>query len=103
MQGFIWGINSFDQWGVELGKVSITWETSLGCMYFAITSFPPLFCKVNSSQMTIFQWTHGVHVVNGQSLATQVRKQLHASRTKGEPVQGFNYSTTTLLTRYLEV
>ncbi|XP_024027757.1 glucose-6-phosphate isomerase, cytosolic [Morus notabilis] len=56
VQGFIWGINSFDQWGVELGK----------------------------------------------SLATQVRKQLHASRTKGEPVQGFNCSTTTLLTRYLE-
>lgn len=56
VQGFIWGINSFDQWGVELGK----------------------------------------------SLATQVRKQLHASHTKGEPVQGFNYSTTTLLTRYLE-
>lgn len=23
VQGFIWGINSFDQWGVELGKVSI--------------------------------------------------------------------------------
>lgn len=22
MEGFIWGINSFDQWGVELGKVS---------------------------------------------------------------------------------
>ena len=21
MQGFVWGINSFDQWGVELGKV----------------------------------------------------------------------------------
>ncbi|KAI4347645.1 hypothetical protein L6164_008437 [Bauhinia variegata] len=56
VQGFIWGINSFDQWGVELGK----------------------------------------------SLATQVRKQLHASRTKGEPVQGFNFSTTTLLTRYLQ-
>ncbi|PON40480.1 Phosphoglucose isomerase (PGI) [Parasponia andersonii] len=56
VQGFVWGINSFDQWGVELGK----------------------------------------------SLATQVRKQLHAFRTKGEPVQGFNFSTTTLLTRYLE-
>ncbi|GKV04829.1 hypothetical protein SLEP1_g16933 [Rubroshorea leprosula] len=56
VEGFIWGINSFDQWGVELGK----------------------------------------------SLATQVRKQLHASRTKGEPVKGFNFSTTTLLTRYLE-
>lgn len=38
-----------------------------------------------------------------QSLATQVRKQLHVSRTKGEPVQGFNFSTTTLLTKYLEV
>ncbi|XP_062099104.1 glucose-6-phosphate isomerase, cytosolic isoform X1 [Humulus lupulus] len=57
VQGFVWGINSFDQWGVELGK----------------------------------------------SLATQVRKQLHASRTKGEPVQGFNFSTTTLITRYMEI
>nr|P54243.1 RecName: Full=Glucose-6-phosphate isomerase, cytosolic; Short=GPI; AltName: Full=Phosphoglucose isomerase; Short=PGI; AltName: Full=Phosphohexose isomerase; Short=PHI [Oenothera sinuata var. hirsuta]CAA61577.1 glucose-6-phosphate isomerase [Oenothera sinuata var. hirsuta] len=56
VQGFIWGINSFDQWGVELGK----------------------------------------------SLATQVRKQLHASRVKGESVEGFNFSTKTLLTRYLE-
>ncbi|KAL5780472.1 hypothetical protein ACOSQ2_011209 [Xanthoceras sorbifolium] len=56
VEGFIWGINSFDQWGVELGK----------------------------------------------SLATQVRKQLNASRTKGEPIEGFNFSTKTLLTRYLE-
>ncbi|KAL3639201.1 hypothetical protein CASFOL_017108 [Castilleja foliolosa] len=56
VEGFVWGINSFDQWGVELGK----------------------------------------------SLATQVRKQLHASRKKGEPLEGFNFSTTTLLTRYLE-
>ncbi|KAK9667712.1 hypothetical protein RND81_13G006000 [Saponaria officinalis] len=56
VEGFIWGINSFDQWGVELGK----------------------------------------------SLATQVRKQLHASRTKGEPINGFNFSTTTMLTKYLQ-
>ncbi|KAL7117276.1 hypothetical protein ACP275_03G062000 [Erythranthe tilingii] len=56
VEGFVWGINSFDQWGVELGK----------------------------------------------SLATQVRKQLNASRKKAEPVEGFNFSTTTLLTRYLE-
>ncbi|XP_031405979.1 glucose-6-phosphate isomerase, cytosolic isoform X2 [Punica granatum] len=56
VQGFIWGINSFDQWGVELGK----------------------------------------------SLATQVRKQLHASRFKGESVEGFNFSTTTMLTKYLK-
>ncbi|KAF7141807.1 hypothetical protein RHSIM_Rhsim06G0034400 [Rhododendron simsii] len=56
VEGFIWGINSFDQWGVELGK----------------------------------------------SLASQVRKQLHASRKKGGPVEGFNFSTTTMLKRYLE-
>lgn len=56
VQGFIWDINSFDQWGVELGK----------------------------------------------SLATQVRKQLHASRTKGEPVEGFNFSTATILAKYLK-
>ncbi|GFY86156.1 sugar isomerase (SIS) family protein [Actinidia rufa] len=56
VEGFIWGINSFDQWGVELGK----------------------------------------------SLASQVRNQLHASRKKGELVKGFNFSTTTMLKRYLE-
>nr|AQM57030.1 phosphoglucose isomerase 1 [Daucus carota] len=56
VEGFIWGINSFDQRGVELGK----------------------------------------------SLASQVRKQLHASRKKKEPVEGFNFSTTTMLTKYLE-
>ncbi len=38
-----------------------------------------------------------------QSLATRVRTQMNAARTKGEPVQGFNYSTTTLLNRYLKV
>uniref|UniRef100_A0A0D9WP04 Glucose-6-phosphate isomerase n=1 Tax=Leersia perrieri TaxID=77586 RepID=A0A0D9WP04_9ORYZ len=57
VQGFLWGINSFDQWGVELGK----------------------------------------------SLASQVRKSLHASRVEGKPVQGFNSSTASLLTRYLAV
>lgn len=57
VQGFLWGINSFDQWGVELGK----------------------------------------------SLASQVRKSLHASRVEGKPVLGFNSSTTSLLTRYLAV
>ncbi|XP_004291883.1 PREDICTED: glucose-6-phosphate isomerase, cytosolic [Fragaria vesca subsp. vesca] len=56
VEGFVWGINSFDQWGVELGK----------------------------------------------SLATQVRKQLHASRTEGKSVEGFNFSTKTLMTKYLE-
>ncbi|CAM6128887.1 unnamed protein product [Calypogeia fissa] len=56
VQGWIWGINSFDQWGVELGK----------------------------------------------SLAGKVRSQMNAARTKTKPLYGFNYSTTTLLTRYLQ-
>jgi len=55
VQGFVWGINSFDQWGVELGKV----------------------------------------------LAGQVRSQLTASRKNRAHVQGFNSSTTNLLTTYL--
>ncbi|KAF6166629.1 hypothetical protein GIB67_005491 [Kingdonia uniflora] len=38
----------------------------------------------------------------GQSLASQVRKQLNASRIKGEPVKGFNFSTTTMISKYLE-
>ncbi|KAK6803191.1 hypothetical protein RDI58_000975 [Solanum bulbocastanum] len=37
-----------------------------------------------------------------RSLATQFRKQLHASRKKGELVEGFNFSIETLITRYLE-
>ncbi|CAM6038008.1 unnamed protein product [Sphagnum compactum] len=49
MMGFIWGINSFDQWGVELGK----------------------------------------------TLAARMRNQINAACTKGEPVQGFNYSRLT--------
>eukprot|EP00249_Psilotum_nudum_P008383 c21237_g1_i1 orf=320-2068(+) len=56
VQGFIWGINSFDQWGVELGK----------------------------------------------SLASRVRMQIHQSRTEGKSVEGFNYSTSTLMTHYLK-
>ncbi|BBG94924.1 DUTP-PYROPHOSPHATASE-LIKE 1 [Prunus dulcis] len=42
------------------------------------------------------------HLIPHKSLATQVRKQLNASRTKGQPIEGFNYSTTTLLKKYLE-
>jgi glucose-6-phosphate isomerase len=57
VQGFIWGINSFDQWGVELGK----------------------------------------------SLATKVRQTMNKVRTKGECVCGYNFSTTYMLNRFLQV
>ncbi len=62
VQGFLWGINSFDQWGVELGKV----------------------------------------------LAGQVRNTLSAVRKDGQPAKdalataGFNYSTSRLMSTYLE-
>ncbi len=59
LQGFIWGINSFDQWGVELGKV----------------------------------------------LASKVRNTMNTSRTRNRiilPSDGFNYSTTRMINKYLE-
>ena len=59
VQGFIWGINSFDQWGVELGKV----------------------------------------------LASHCRTKMNSARNQSrliEPGDGFNYSTTRLLNRYLK-
>ena len=56
VEGFIWNINSFDQWGVELGK----------------------------------------------SLASEVRTQIHASRSENAEISNkFNSSTTNLLNRYL--
>lgn len=57
VQGFVWGVNSFDQWGVELGKV----------------------------------------------LATKVRNQLaQLNRAGNLDIDGFNASTTNLLTVYLQ-
>jgi len=59
VQGFIWGVNSFDQWGVELGKV----------------------------------------------LASKVRTCMNTARTKNRvilPTDGFNYSTTRMINKYLE-
>lgn len=59
VQGFIWGINSFDQWGVELGKI----------------------------------------------LASRIRQTMNSCRTKHHDVSrsdGYNYSTTRMLNRYLE-
>ena len=55
----MWGINSFDQWGVELGKV----------------------------------------------LASKVRTTMNSTRTKSRkvlPTDGFNYSTTRMMNKYLE-
>jgi len=112
VEGFIWGINSFDQWGVELGKVSWLISDPL-CSYF----YPwhrNILCYSCFFLMGFFMsYAHFFFfliwlcllsfIMFIQSLATQVRKQLNASRTQGEPVQGFNFSTTSMLTRYLQV
>ena len=37
VEGFVWGINSFDQWGVELGKVCIIEEHAvMFCTYIIL-------------------------------------------------------------------
>lgn len=118
VEGFIWGINSFDQWGVELGKVCVTKSISscffstsqVGCFMIdylsSVLMWPlllsALFAIYSSPIFFIFLKIRGSYSWM-QSLATQVRKQINASRSKGEPVEGFNFSTTTLLSRYLEV
>ncbi|WZN59094.1 glucose-6-phosphate isomerase [Chloropicon roscoffensis] len=59
VKGFVWGINSFDQWGVELGKV----------------------------------------------LASKCRSKMNSARTQSRLIEtsdGFNFSTTRLLNRYLK-
>lgn len=58
VQGFIWNINSFDQWGVELGKI----------------------------------------------LANKIRVSINQVRTKNRkivPSDGYNYSTTQIMNKYL--
>jgi glucose-6-phosphate isomerase len=49
VQGFVWGIPSFDQWGVELGKVlakqvrTAGWDGGVGhALWAALSLHPPL-------------------------------------------------------------
>ncbi|THG06331.1 hypothetical protein TEA_006884 [Camellia sinensis var. sinensis] len=92
VQGFIWGINSFDQWGVELGK---SLASQVRRQLHASRKKGEPVEGFNFSTTTMLKRYL-------ESLASQVRRQLHASRKKGEPVEGFNFSTTTMLKRYLE-
>ncbi|KAG1348090.1 putative glucose-6-phosphate isomerase, cytosolic 1 [Cocos nucifera] len=122
VEGFIWGINSFDQWGVELGKSLATQvrkqlnlsrtkgEPVMGFNFSTstlLTRYLELLA-IYEHRIAVEGFIWGINsfdqwgVELGKSLATQVRKQLNLSRTKGEPVMGFNFSTSTLLTRYLE-
>lgn len=49
VQGFVWGINSFDQWGVELGKVLAT----------KVRARPPACtqpCRVGAAAAGLCRW-----------------------------------------------
>lgn len=80
VEGFIWDLNSFDQWGVELGKTlatTVRWKA----LCTKDDHFSPLI---------------GVRLVKNQ-----VRKQISKSRYHNEEVTGFNSATTKLLNVYL--
>ena len=49
MQGFLWGINSFDQWGVELGK-----ELATELLPMVEGQVPP--CGKDGSTAGLLQW-----------------------------------------------
>jgi glucose-6-phosphate isomerase len=89
VEGFIWGINSFDQWGVELGKVFLVRRCVVFETFCALTSIIFIF-------ITEF-WSC-------QVLATEVRKQLASSRNNAAaaPSEHFNSSTAALLNKFLK-
>jgi hypothetical protein len=100
VQGFVWGINSFDQWGVELGKARITHASSHHCacahhsrIIAHISPLPPSAASLRALS---------------QVLAGRVRATLSAVRKDGRAASevlsatGFNYSTTRLMGTYLD-
>lgn len=73
VQGFIWNVPSFDQWGVELGKV---------------------LAKNVRNQL---QKSRGAAAAHGES----VEAAAQAGNGSGADISGFNPSTAGLLKRYL--
>ena len=58
VQGFIWGINSFDQWGVELGKVCARSSVSCSHIFFFIRSSSCVGPPSGKCYMTLFSCSH---------------------------------------------
>lgn len=77
VQGFIWGINSFDQWGVELGKV--------------------LASKVRTQLSTCRQEM----MLAAQEAAKQKEDPAAAAAAAAPILSGFNASTSALMQSYL--
>jgi hypothetical protein len=105
---FFWSVGSWAREGMylisDLFVCFACTRNILSCLADAIC-ICIFICKFDFSLHPCFLkfHFHWCCMMLTQSLATQVRKQLNASRTKGEPIQGFNFSTTTLITRYLQV
>lgn len=94
-QGAIWGINSFDQWGVELGKVLAKQVATTTGMH-AHNRLGADYCR--SCLSVCVSSASGLLLV----VVVQVRTQLSASRKTGAGVgSGFNSSTASLLSFYL--
>jgi hypothetical protein len=108
-QGFIWNINSFDQWGVELGKVLASKVRrgpshkrhapealpAEGRSVHTPLHAPPLHgCR-----------DEGPFLHRRSRVAPQVRTVMNSARTRDRkvlPQDGFNYSTTRMINKYLE-
>jgi hypothetical protein len=70
-QGFVWGLNPFDQWGVELGKV-----------------------LANKVPATLDEFiTADYHMAMLSVVCLQVRSQLSETRKDGKDIFDFNSST----------
>ena len=85
VQGFVWDINSFDQWGVELGKV-------IAFFYFGVCDL--LLEKGKKTQTKTKK--------KSKVLGKKVRASIDGYREKNEKVSGYNSSTQAILTQYLK-
>jgi glucose-6-phosphate isomerase len=102
--GFVWGINSFDQWGVELGKVGA------GCCWCCVhVIVSKVWPRVLRSGGVLTYGHPALHLAPPppapQVLANQVRAKVQEARSEGRPLgaqDGFNGSTLRLLNRFLE-
>lgn len=98
VQGFVWGINSFDQWGVELGKVlagkARQKDKKMDWGRGGSPNVPPRTHAAEPSATSV-----------ARARPLQVRTKMNESRTAGRlvgPADGFNPSTQRLLNRYLQ-
>jgi hypothetical protein len=101
VQGFIWGINSFDQWGVELGKVlalKIRTHIRDARAAAALTgevAVPTASLSVTGAELAVDGNKEG------EAASTGVDAGLAPVTGPGDSLQGLNPSTAYMLKKYL--